>query len=229
MSITLTDNGIGIGKDVLPRIFDLFEQADGSSTRHYGGIGIGLPIVKNLVTLMGGTICVKSEPGSGSSFVVELPVTLGEACTEQLAQAAQNAPHEPVDDGKLNWRGKRVLLVEDIEINRLIAMELMADTGVEVECAENGKQALEMFLRDHNRYDLILMDLQMPVMDGLEATRQIRASGAPNAKTIHIYAMTANAYKEDAESCMQAEMNGHIPKPIDVDVLFRAMEEAFTP
>ncbi|MDL2216689.1 response regulator [Desulfovibrio sp. OttesenSCG-928-M14] len=225
LAITVTDTGIGIDEDVLPRIFDLFEQVDGGSTRQYGGIGIGLPIVKNLVQLMGGTISVASEAGVGSSFAVELPVTLGAECTEQLAQAASL---DPCDGVKFNWPGKRVLLVEDIEVNQLIAMELLGDTGVEVECAENGQQALDMFLRDHDRYDLILMDMQMPVMDGLEATRQIRASGMPNAKTIPIYAMTANAYKEDAEACLQAAMNGHIPKPIDVGVLYRAMEAAFT-
>ncbi|MDL2210952.1 response regulator, partial [Desulfovibrio sp. OttesenSCG-928-O18] len=155
------------------------------------------------------------------------PVTFGVGCAEQKPQAAPEAD-PPADCDKQDWCGKRVLLVEDIELNQLVAMGLMADTGVAVDCAENGRQALEMFLRDWSVYDLILMDMQMPVMDGLEATRQIRASAAPNAQTIPIYAMTANAHREDIEACMAAKMNGHIAKPIDVEALLQAMDEAFT-
>lgn len=229
LTIEVIDNGCGISKEYLSKIFDLFEQEDGGVTRHYGGIGLGLPITKNLVSLMGGTISVESEQGRGCKFTVELPIAWGEPCAKSTEQPLREAL-PPVEgcDATLDWCGKCALLVEDNEINQLIAMELIASTGVFVECAENGQVGLEMFASSPDKYDLIFMDLQMPVMDGLEATRQIRSLCIPRAKTIPIYAMTANAYKSDVEFCLEAGMNGHIAKPVDVSALYKAIEDAFS-
>lgn len=218
LTIKVTDNGIGVDKHFASHIFDLFEQEDGGCTRSHGGIGVGLSIVKSLVTLMGGTISLESEVEKGSCFTVELPVTFNvtiEADSQQSINAA-------------SWADKHVLLVEDVEINRLIATEMMLDTGVNIDCAENGKQALDMFLAAPEKYDLILMDLQMPIMGGLEATQQIRASNTSRASTVPIYAMTANTYKKDVDECKGAGMNGHIPKPIDMKVLLQSMQDAFS-
>lgn len=133
----------------------------------------------------------------------------------------------PQGDGQYHWEDKTVLLVEDIAINRMIAKELMAKTGVQIECAENGAQAVEMFGHNPQRYDLILMDIQMPVMDGLTATEEIRKLKLPRAKTVPIYAMTAHTYQEDIDKCLAAGMNGHISKPIDIRLLHQAMAESF--
>jgi CheY-like chemotaxis protein/two-component sensor histidine kinase len=206
----ISDNGIGIAKEEIASLFDSFEQGDGSLTRRYGGTGLGLSISKKLIELMGGRIGVASQPGEGSVFTIELPFTWGDA----IAESADNDPRD-----RYNWSGKRILLVEDIEINREIVVGLLADTGVEIDCAENGKIAVDMFTSNSRAYNIILMDIQMPVMDGITAAMRIRNSGFVNSETIPIYAMTANAFREDAEKCLRAGMNGHISKPIDADQL----------
>ncbi|MCP1102777.1 signal transduction histidine kinase/PAS domain-containing protein/ActR/RegA family two-component response regulator [Aequitasia blattaphilus] len=211
LMIEVVDNGVGMDENFVSHAFDLFEQEDGGRSRAHAGIGLGLAITKNLIDLMGGTITVESKLGEGSRFFVKLPFTY-----------EANRPKDT-----LKWPDKKVLLVEDMPVNQMVAMALMKKTDVTIDCAENGQEALEMFKSAPERYDMILMDLQMPVMDGVETARRIRASGLPRAKEIPIYAVTANAYKEDIEVCRQAEMNGHISKPIDGEALYQAMEEAF--
>jgi len=206
------DSGIGIPADVLPRLFEPFSQGDDSMTRAYGGTGLGLAISKHLVRLMGGQIGVSSTVGLGSTFwfTVTLPctgdVSMQAAALVSTVEARLRAAHA----------GQRVLLVEDEPINREVAQALLLEVGLRVDLAEDGLQALERVSRNH--YDLILMDIQMPGMNGLEATRQIRA--LPAGEKLPILALTANAFAEDRAACLAAGMNAHIDKPVDPEKLF---------
>ena len=206
---TVSDSGIGMSPEQQAGLFKPFSQADISTSRKFGGTGLGLSISKTLVELMGGAITVKSEPGKGSefSFFVELEPADGpiEATAEE-----NHWEHAQYD-------GHRLLLVEDNPINQEIAMALLTDLGAEVDSAGNGEEGLNAFL--HKDYSLILMDVRMPIMDGLEATRRIRASSKHDAATVPIIAMTANAMQEDKDACQNAGMNAHIAKPIDVNEL----------
>ena len=206
----VTDTGIGMAAETVERLFLPFEQADVSTTRRFGGTGLGLSISKQLVEMMGGMIDVESTPGAGSSFFFTL--WLEEADVGLLPQAAI---HDEENDKPLDLSGKTILLVEDAEINQLIACDMLERMHAAVETANNGQEALDMFLAAPERYALILMDVQMPIMDGHEATRQIRSSGAPRAKEIPILALTANVFKEDVEATLAAGMNAHLKKPLD--------------
>jgi len=210
----IKDTGIGIKAEQQVHLFEPFHQAESSTTRKYGGTGLGLSISKNIIELMGGAIWIESEPGHGSSFTF----------TVRMAQSAagSNAANRPeMDEGQPNvdglFAGCRILLAEDVEINREIVMALLEPTCVTIDCAENGARAVRMFRQSPELYDLILMDVQMPEMDGYEATRTIRMLDAPNAKTVPIVAMTANVFREDVERCLEAGMNDHIGKPINYD------------
>ena len=352
LTFRVEDNGIGMSEEFLDHLFTPFEQEDGSVSRKYGGTGLGMAITKNLVSLLGGTIHVKSKQGEGTVFKVELPLEVPEeavkkeinrlddlkvlvvdddenACTytsmllkkmgidadwvQQGSVAVQMAlkAHEqycdydvclvdwnmpdmdgievtrrireelgpdtlviiisaydwseiekeakeaganafiakPLFESSLyhvlslavnqertvreeskaiaeSFEGKRILLVEDNELNREIAVELLRVTGAEIYCAENGKEAVDCFnAAAAGYYDLILMDIQMPVMDGYEATRTIRLSNHKDAGSIPIIAMTADAFREDVEDALAAGMNGHIAKPIDVYVLYNTISE----
>ena len=208
---TVKDNGIGMTPNQLTTIFESFSQADGSITRTYGGTGLGLAITKALVELMGGTIWVESEFGSGSTFSFCLPMRPGEeSVTAPQAPSLVLAQQHDAEQ-------VRILLAEDNEINQEIALEFLTLLGFSTDVAANGREAVEA-ARD-KEYDLILMDIQMPEMDGFEATRQIRASGKANAKSIPIIAMTANAMESDKEKSRLAGMNDHISKPIDPELL----------
>lgn len=220
LHVRVVDSGIGISKENQAKLFTSFEQADGSITRKFGGTGLGLAISKNIIDLMGGTIGIESEEGQGATFFFELDITLGRhrnsaEVQEELAALNENAH----GDEMLDLNDKTILIVEDIEINREIVLALLEDTGARFEIAENGQEGIEKFTAEPERYDIILMDLQMPVLDGLEATRRIRAMEISKAKTIPIVAMTANAYTEDVEKCHDAGMNDHVAKPIDIDIL----------
>lgn len=351
LHVEVVDTGIGISPEQQEKLFQSFEQADGSITRQYGGTGLGLAICKKIINLMGGDIWVESELGKGSRFIFEIPVVWGEpiVATSALKKIAptsrilvvddtedvriyfknilsgfslqcdtaasgeealemvrkslrQNAPYSMVfvdwnmpgmnggattqelrqllgqdllvvmisvsdwsdieDDAKgygitnfltkpvlpstlyntivdltdntmveprsgehavENWQGKTILLAEDIEVNREIIICLLEETGVSIECAENGKIAVDLFVQSPQKYDLILMDMQMPVLDGIAATEQIRAMDSVEAKTVPIVAMTANAFKEDEQRCFDAGMNGHLAKPLDVDAFMHVL------
>lgn len=212
----VSDTGIGIAQDKLPLIFQSFEQGDGSITRQYGGTGLGLAISKRIITLMGGDIRVESAAGHGACFIVELGVHWDGPC-EETNTTPQCEADVDVHSNPSDWNTKCILIVDDIEINREIVMGILEDTGIQIENAGDGRQAVDRFTEDPERYDLILMDVQMPVMDGLTATQAIRSSGLPRCDTIPIIAMTANAFKEDEQACLNAGMNGHIAKPFHED------------
>jgi signal transduction histidine kinase/CheY-like chemotaxis protein len=208
MTLSVCDTGIGIAPENLSKLFDSFEQADNTITRVYGGTGLGLAISKKIAELMDGTLSVTSEVGVGSQFSATAPVSLGEKIT-----AHRNEIHTAMPA----LSGKRILIVEDVEINRLIASSLLEEYDCIISEAENGKIALEM-AKDQS-FDIILMDMQMPVMDGLTATREMRKAGI----AIPIIAMTANAFREDAERCLEAGMNDHISKPINAAHFLRVL------
>ena len=202
------DTGIGIDEDHIKHLFDAFEQADNTIAARFGGTGLGLAISQNLIRLMGGEIIVKSVLGEGSTFSFTLKMIKAELPEEEIEQANTTMP---------DLKGKRILLVEDIEVNRMILTQLLEDTHIEIDEAFDGVEAVKMFSEsDEKYYDLIFMDIQMPNMNGYEATRAIRQLDRDDAKSIPILAMTANAYREDVESALEAGMNGHIAKPLDI-------------
>jgi signal transduction histidine kinase/ActR/RegA family two-component response regulator len=204
---SVSDTGIGMSDEQLKKLFVPFEQADREVTVKYGGSGLGLAISQNLIGMMGGVIKVESELGAGSRFYFELTLDKG----EEIIQI--EAPLKSLD-----LTGRRILLVEDIEINRLIIIETLAETNVDIDEAENGQIAVEMFsasILDY--YDMVFMDIQMPIMGGYEATEKIRALDRQDAKSIPIIAITANTYKEDIDAAISSGMNEHISKPIDAE------------
>ena len=216
--IEVTDNGIGIAREHQAKLFEAFEQVISGASRNYGGTGLGLAISKRIVELMGGRIWVESEPGNGAKFLVMMKVTRGtgsEAASDEVEEAHDEAgANTPIST---LFNGKRFLIVDDIEINREIVVALLEDTGLIIDCAENGKQALDMVSAEQEKYDLVFMDLQMPVMDGFEATRLIRALPPRSRGRLPIVAMTANVFKDDIESCLRVGMDDHIGKPLDFD------------
>ena len=216
---TVIDEGIGIPKEQLEKIYDAFEQADPSISTDFGGVGLGLSISQELVNLMGGAIKVHSELDKGSTFTFALTFPLVEH-------------FEDSDDTKIsfaNLEGKRIMIAEDVEINRMILQEFLAETKAMVEEAEDGRIAYEMFESSPlNYYDLILMDIRMPNMDGYESTEKIRALDRQDAKDIPIIAVTANAYKEDIDAAIKAGMNKFLAKPVNFEQLSHVLKELLT-
>ena len=210
----VTDTGTGISESERTRLFESFQQADVSTTRKYGGTGLGLAISKQLLALMGGAIGVESSPGIGSTFWFTLPAAVvAQAHTSVAAPLTMTLPVA------------KVLLVEDNDINQLIACEILRDFGLDVDVAANGRVALEHMHRSH--YDLVLMDLQMPVMGGLEATGEIRQRDL--WRDLPVIAMTANAMDHDREACLRAGMNDFVAKPIVPDELRSTLARWLTP
>ena len=197
--------------------FDMFTQEKVTSRSTYQGTGLGLAIVKQLVDRMGGSVTLQSRPGAGTTVTVKLPFKIGKQ--DDLKPAAQVK-------GDISFKGLRALVVEDNELNMEIARFILEDCGALVEPVSNGLEAVHKFeASDEETFDVILMDIMMPVMDGITATKTIRAMERPDAKTIPIIAMTANAFKEDEEKCMAAGMNEHLAKPLEEDKVVRAIYE----
>lgn len=200
--------------DFLPRLFEPFSQENAGSRTTYNGTGLGMPITKQFTELMGGTIQVESEPDVGTKFVIELPMEIDlEARTDETESIVN------IDLG-----GMKVLLVEDNELNLEIAKELLEEQNITVTSAENGQLAVEMFENNPaGTFDAILMDIMMPVMDGITAAKIIRGLDRPDAKTIPILAMTANAYEEDVKKTREAGMNAHMTKPVNQDLMIKTL------
>ena len=213
----VADNGIGMSEEFVKNIFEPFSREANSTTSKIQGTGLGMAITKNLVELMGGVIRVTSKQGEGSVFTVELSFAL----PEQTAGESVRTREEALPDGAApTLEGLLFLVAEDNELNAEILSEMMSMEGAQCELAVNGQEAVEMFRRSEpGHYDMVLMDIQMPVMNGYEAARQIRACGHPMAKSIPIVAMTANAFAEDVRSALDAGMDGHLSKPIDMDAV----------
>ncbi|MDR1686193.1 MAG: response regulator [Desulfovibrio sp.] len=246
LRMAVKDTGIGIGKEQQARLFSAFQQADSGISRRFGGTGLGLAISKRIVEMMGGDIGVESEPGKGSTFSFTMraergaedrraapdpgvtPNTLripavgyGKGRDSDTARPELEIPAEEKED----FTGCRILLAEDVEINREIVAALLEPTGVTIDNAENGAEALRMFSETPAAYDLVFMDVQMPEMDGYEATRRIRALNVPEASAIPIIAMTANVFREDIERCLAAGMNGHMGKPLNLEEVMQRLHE----
>ena len=223
----VSDTGIGISEDYLPFIFDAFSQEDSSSTNKYGSTGLGMAISKSIVELMNGQISVKSEKGKGTTFTVT--VTLPESEQKIPEETSSPSPWEKnaaLTDETSKLVGRRVLLAEDIAVNAEIIMMLLSMKKMEVDHALNGRIAVEKFAEhDPGYYDAVLMDMRMPEMDGLEATKRIRAMEREDAKTIPIIALTANAFDKDVKKSMQAGLNAHLTKPVEPDMLFKMLED----
>ena len=211
----IRDTGMGISQDFLGRIWDAFSQADGGARSKYKGTGLGMAITKQFVDLMDGTISVQSEVNVGSTFTVELPLPI-----DRSGHVSEELP-ENID----SLEGIRALLAEDNELNMEIATELLEDEGMTITPAVNGRLAVEQFRNNPpGTFDVILMDIMMPVMDGLEATRVIRATeGRPDAAAIPIIAMSANAFEEDIRKSLDAGMNAHLSKPINLDEVMKTI------
>ncbi len=208
----IKDSGIGMSEAVQSNLFKPFEQGSHHITRHYGGTGLGLSISRNIVNMLGSDITVKSTEGQGSEFAFTVWLTEDSVKLDEIVHS---------DDVSV-LKGKRALLVDDVAINRIIVTEQLAATGVEmtVDEAEDGKEAVEMFAKSPiGYYDIIFMDVQMPHMDGHEATRRIRAMDRSDAKSVAIIAMTANAFKEDVERAIESGMNAHLAKPLEHEKL----------
>ncbi|MFY8119224.1 MAG: ATP-binding protein [Roseateles sp.] len=211
------DSGIGISPEAQARLFQDFEQADSSTTRRYGGTGLGLAICRRLAHLMQGEVGVNSSPGQGSRFWFSLPL---EQADMKRARAPLALSRQPIaQELQKQFPGTRVLLVEDNVVNQEVAVALLSSAGLAVDVAGDGQQAVDM-VRQHD-YALVLMDVQMPVMDGLDASRTIRA--LPQGQRLPILAMTANAFAEERQRCLDAGMNDHVAKPVVAEQLFATL------
>ena len=214
---TISDTGVGMSREFLKHLFEPFAQEHSDARSVYQGTGLGMTIVRGLVEKMNGTIEVTSREGVGSTFAITLPF---EIAPEQQPER----PDEPAAEEAKSIRGLCLLLVEDNDLNAEIAQTMLEDEGAQVTTAANGKQAVERFQSSlPGTFDAILMDVMMPVMDGLTATRAIRALDRPDAATVPILAMTANAFKENAEKCFAAGMNAHLTKPLRPEEMVRAI------
>ena len=206
------DTGIGMSEEYLPHIYEEFSREHTTTENKVPGTGLGLPIIKSMIELMGGSIQVESRQGIGTKFTVDLSFDI--ASKEEVYGSQDTIKSSAIHTIK----GKRILLVEDNELNAEIAKTVLEDVGALITRAENGQQAVELFKeKPAGTFDAILMDLMMPVMDGYTATRKIRLLEHSDAKTIPIIAMTANAFQEDAEKCIAVGMNAHLAKPLDIE------------
>jgi len=229
IQISVADTGIGIAQEQREKLFESFHQVESSSTRNYGGTGLGLAISKSIVEMMNGKIWVESQQGKGSTFYFTTELQHDVIMEEDDIVQDADVLTDREESGSVDiFLGRRILLAEDVEINREIILSLLEDTKIIIDCAENGEEAVRMYEESSEEYDLIFMDLQMPKMDGFDATRAIRAINSDKAQNIPIIAITANVFKEDIEKCLASGMNDHIGKPINVEEIFRILHDQLT-
>jgi len=224
LQIEVADDGIGISLEQQERLFNAFEQAESGTSRKYGGTGLGLAISKRIIDLMGGKIWVESELGKGAKFVFIIKVQHGTNNPDSMMSSQINDDCLATEETKKNkglingeFIGITLLFAEDVDINREILITLLESTGITIDCAENGKEAVEKMEAAPEKYDIVFMDIQMPIMDGLEATRRIRKLPKCERGQLPIIAMTANVFKEDIEACLAVGMDDHLGKPLDIE------------
>lgn len=222
----VSDTGIGISEEFIEKLFDPFGQEDMAMTNRYGGSGLGMTIVKNIVDKMDGQISVKSQKDSWSTFTITIP--LGRVPQDEAAASNENAAI-PENEENYSLQGRHVLIAEDIDLNAEILIDLLDMEEVTADRAENGKICVEKFKNSpENHYDAILMDLRMPVMDGLDAARNIRALERPDAQKVPIIAVSANASETDRKNALEAGMNTHLSKPVDAEKLYETLGRLMT-
>ncbi|MDR1514204.1 MAG: transporter substrate-binding domain-containing protein [Synergistaceae bacterium] len=217
LEFSVRDTGIGMSDEQQEKLFQAFQQGDSSISARYGGTGLGLTISKRIIGLLGGNIHVSSALDKGSTFTVTVPA--------QVCEASECADKDAVSSDNLNFEGRTLLLVEDVEINREIVLTLLAPSGIRVIEAENGNEAIKKFEQFSSEIDIVFMDIKMPFMDGFSATAAIRSSGLRGADTVPIIALTANAFQDDIDRAHSVGMNDHLSKPIDIDKVFAIMSK----
>jgi len=218
----IIDKGIGISPEQQKRLFTSFTQAEINTTREFGGTGLGLAISKRIVEMMGGRIWVKSGLGEGATFSFTVQMALPKGTEDALKETY--VAMSVADEENVDFTGRCLLLAEDVDINREIVMTMLEATNLIIECAENGIEAFKLIEAAPEKYDLIFMDVNMPVMDGYDSTRLIRGLDRPWAKEIPIVAMTANVFKEDVDKCLDAGMNAHLGKPLDLEAMMEVLK-----
>ena len=224
----MSDTGIGMSSEYLPHIFEAFSQENISSTGNFGSTGLGMPITKNIVELMDGQIDVESEKNKGTTFTITL--TFDKALSPDESALSSENQKSASDEAPKNYEGKRILLAEDISINAEIMVTILEMYGLNTDVAENGRIAVDLFTsHEAGYYSAVFMDMMMPELDGLEATKQIRNSGHKDATTIPIIALTANAFDEDIKKSLEAGLNDHLSKPIDMDKLSKTLDTYIDP
>lgn len=230
LRFAVKDNGIGMTKEQQAHLFQAFEQADNTISKRFGGTGLGLAISKNIVGRMGGCIWVHSIPGKGSSFEFDICVKKGTATLESANRClggdeeALNRSAAAKESERDIFLGRRMLLAEDVEVNREIIKNIVDETGIEVVEAENGEIACDKFKEYSRQFDVILMDIHMPVRDGYEAARMICSEMSVEGSAVPILAMTADVFPEDIELCRKAGMNGHVAKPVNEVELIQTLK-----
>ena len=222
IQVDVADTGVGVSDGQKARLFTSFGQAESGTTRKFGGSGLGLVISKRIVEMMGGRIWFTSELGKGSEFSFTMQARL--PSKEDLAKLGDRESTGG-SVAQADFAGFRVLLAEDMEVNREIVLALLEPTALRIDCAKNGLEAFQLFSENPDAYDLILMDVQMPEMDGYEATRKIRALGSAKAKEVPIIAITANVFREDIEKCLDSGMNGHLGKPLAYEDVLATLKQ----
>ena len=225
VKIEVADSGIGISPEQQTKLFSAYNQADRTIAKQFGGTGLGLAISKRIIELMQGKIWIESELGKGAKFIFTLKMKKGKQTAAAAAGTSATAPVPSVKATDLHLQGYTILAAEDMDFNREVLSKYLEKTGVTLDYAENGKEAVEKFKVNYEKYCMILMDINMPEMDGDEATSIIRALDIPKAKEIPIVAMTADVFKEDVEKCLSVGMNDHISKPIVPKVIYAKLKQ----
>lgn len=220
----IKDTGIGMSEEFVQKIFAPFSRELDSTTSGIQGTGLGMAITKNIVEMMGGTISVESKKGVGSEFTVRFTFRVNTG--EKMLRVSEYENIMSLEEQMAEVPKGRILLAEDVELNQEIAATILGDAGFETEIAGNGQIAVDMLAKSEpGYYQVILMDVQMPVMNGYEATKVIRRMENKDHASIPIIAMTANAFEEDKQEALKSGMNGHIAKPIDIEVLFGVLRQ----